>query len=126
MSFAKFWLRFLKACEKTNKTTFLFRGSAVGAFRSHGFIPWDEDIDPVLLVDNLDQRAVDEDVAEVTKQMGAKFYGKGTSIGSFAICNKQNLCLDVWTAKINSNMLWLKKYETYMYPMPRNMFPLVW
>ena len=126
MSSRQIWLRFLKACEKTNRSTFLFRGSAVGAFRSHGFIPWDEDIDPVLLVDNLDQWAVDEDVAEITKAMGDEFGGFGSSVGSFAVCNLQHLCLDVWTAKIVSDMLWLKKYTTYMYPMPRNMFPLIW
>ena len=39
---------FVRACEWSNLTYFLFSGSMLGAYRHHGFIPWDDDIDLVM------------------------------------------------------------------------------
>ncbi|CAG5118729.1 unnamed protein product [Candidula unifasciata] len=36
---------FVSACEAANLTYFLVSGSALGALRHHGIIPWDDDID---------------------------------------------------------------------------------
>lgn len=44
--------KFLEVCEKNNISYYLTEGSALGAVRHHGFIPWDYNIDVHLDVDN--------------------------------------------------------------------------
>ncbi|BFY98377.1 hypothetical protein BsWGS_01427 [Bradybaena similaris] len=39
---------FVGACEAANLTYFLVSGSALGALRHHGMIPWDDDIDVIM------------------------------------------------------------------------------
>ncbi|GFR64785.1 lipopolysaccharide cholinephosphotransferase licD [Elysia marginata] len=39
---------FSQACEAANLTWFLISGSALGAIRHHGMIPWDDDVDIVM------------------------------------------------------------------------------
>lgn len=39
---------FVSACEAANLTYFLVSGSALGALRHHGMIPWDDDIDVIM------------------------------------------------------------------------------
>ncbi|ESO94553.1 hypothetical protein LOTGIDRAFT_161254 [Lottia gigantea] len=39
---------FIRACQKANITYFLYGGTLMGAYRQHGMIPWDDDIDVML------------------------------------------------------------------------------
>lgn len=42
-------------CQKNNIDYFLLGGSAIGAIRHHGFIPWDDDLDIVMDAKNYDK-----------------------------------------------------------------------
>ena len=39
---------FISICEENHLTYFIAYGSAIGAVRHHGFIPWDDDVDVVM------------------------------------------------------------------------------
>ena len=46
---------FEEACKKANITYILWGGSLLGAYRHHGMIPWDDDIDVMILSADLDK-----------------------------------------------------------------------
>lgn len=59
---------FIQVCEKHNINYFLAWGTAIGAVRHHGFIPWDDDIDVGMLREDYDKF-----VAVVEQEMGANY-----------------------------------------------------
>ena len=58
------------ACKKHNIPYMLFAGTALGAVRHHGFIPWDDDIDVIMLRSDY-ERFFDEAASELDK---GKYY----------------------------------------------------
>lgn len=60
---------FINVCEKYNLTYFAVYGTAIGAVRHHGFIPWDDDIDVGMLREDYDRFF---EIFE--KELGDKYY----------------------------------------------------
>lgn len=44
-----------KLCQKNGIEYYLLGGSAIGAIRHKGFIPWDDDLDIIMSADNYDR-----------------------------------------------------------------------
>ncbi len=68
---------FIKICEENNLTYFGFAGTAIGAIRHGGFIPWDDDIDMGILRKDYDKLAeiIKRDYADKYIFVDASEYG---------------------------------------------------
>ena len=60
---------FINVCEKHNLSYVLAYGSALGAIRHHGFIPWDDDLDI-----NMPRKDFDKFLEICNKELGDKYY----------------------------------------------------
>ena len=59
---------FINSCEKHNLTYFMVYGTAIGAIRHQGFIPWDDDIDVGML-----RKDYDKFLTIFPQEMGKKY-----------------------------------------------------
>lgn len=62
-------------CEKYNITYFMIAGSTLGAIRHKGFIPWDDDVDIVMTMDNYHKF-----LKIAPREIGERYIWKDTSI----------------------------------------------
>lgn len=49
------WNTFANLCDTNNITYFLYSGSMIGAYRHHGMVPWDDDIDVLINITQMDK-----------------------------------------------------------------------
>jgi lipopolysaccharide cholinephosphotransferase len=63
----------LKICQKYNVKFFLIGGSAIGAIRHQGFIPWDDDIDVAMM-----RKDYDEFIKRINEEMPDKYIAMNT------------------------------------------------
>ena len=50
---------FQKVCDMNNIRFYLAFGTCLGAIRHHGFIPWDDDIDLFMRIDDIEKQSID-------------------------------------------------------------------
>ncbi len=70
---------FIRICEKHNLTYFVAFGTAIGVVRHGGFIPWDDDIDVVMLRKDYDKFV---EIAKYEIDEGFGLYGAAIQDGS--------------------------------------------
>lgn len=80
---------FVKICEENNLTYFGFAGTAIGAIRHGGFIPWDDDIDMGILRKDYDKLAeiIKRDWSDKYTFVDASEYGDYSNMNAHIVLN---------------------------------------
>ena len=108
-----------RVCRQKGIHYYLAYGSCLGAIRHQGFIPWDDDIDVVMTVDEMDK------LIAAKKSFGEKFFlqtrdtDKNWSIMSCSVRDSSTTCFigEEGTKDINHGV----KIDIYvLYPYPDN------